>query len=88
MNIRVRINVQQFVVPIERVFHFHTQSGTTLPAADLASRVAKRDVEVVDANEFARYAPQAEFVWMERSGTFAHIEEPDAVFGLLRRFVT
>jgi proline iminopeptidase len=38
--------------------------------------------------EFARYAPQAEFVWMERSGTFAHIEEPDAVFGLLRRFVT
>ena len=38
--------------------------------------------------EFVRYAPQAEFVWMERSGTFAHIEEPDAVFGLLRRFVT
>ena len=38
--------------------------------------------------EFVRYAPQAEFVWMERSGTFAHIEEPEAVFGLLRRFVT
>jgi hypothetical protein len=23
---------------------------------------------------------------MERSGTFSHIEEPDAVMGLLRRF--
>jgi proline iminopeptidase len=37
--------------------------------------------------EFTRYAPQAEFVWMERSGTFAHIEEPDAVFALVRRFL-
>ncbi|HSE27249.1 MAG TPA: alpha/beta hydrolase [Gemmatimonadales bacterium] len=37
--------------------------------------------------EFARAAPQAEFTWMERSGTFAHIEEPDAVMTLLRRFL-
>lgn len=37
--------------------------------------------------EFARSAPQAEFTWMERSGTFAHIEEPDAVMALLRRFL-
>lgn len=37
--------------------------------------------------EFARYAPQAELVWMERSGTFAHIEEPEAVFAILRRFL-
>jgi proline iminopeptidase len=37
--------------------------------------------------QFARSAPQAEFVWMERSGTFAHIEEPDAVMALLRRFL-
>ena len=36
--------------------------------------------------EFRRCAPQAEFHWMERSGTFSHIEEPDAVMELLRRF--
>ncbi|HZS61688.1 MAG TPA: alpha/beta fold hydrolase [Gemmatimonadaceae bacterium] len=34
--------------------------------------------------DFARYAPQARFVWMERSGTFSHIEEPDAVMALVR----
>jgi proline iminopeptidase len=34
--------------------------------------------------EFARYAPQARFVWMERSGTFSHIEEPETVLELVR----
>lgn len=34
--------------------------------------------------EFARYAPQARFVWMERSGTFAHIEEPETLMPLVR----
>jgi proline iminopeptidase len=34
--------------------------------------------------EFARYASQARFVWMERSGTFSHIEEPEAVMALVR----
>jgi proline iminopeptidase len=38
--------------------------------------------------EFARYAPQARFVWMERSGTFSHIEEPDAVMALVREHIT
>jgi proline iminopeptidase len=37
--------------------------------------------------EFARYAPRAEFVMMERSGSFAHIEEPEALMALLRRFL-
>ena len=37
--------------------------------------------------DFKRFAPQAEFVWMERSGTFSHIEEPEAVFTLVRRFL-
>ena len=37
--------------------------------------------------EFRRHAPQAEFVWMERSGSFAHIEEPEALFAVLRRFL-
>lgn len=37
--------------------------------------------------EFQQYAPQAEFVWMERSGSFSHIEEPEAVLTLVRRFL-
>ena len=36
--------------------------------------------------EFARYAPQAAFRWMERSGTFSHIEEAETVMALLRDF--
>lgn len=36
--------------------------------------------------DFKRFAPQAELVWMERSGTFSHIEEPEAVFALVRQF--
>ena len=38
--------------------------------------------------EFARWAPQARFVWMERSGSFAHIEEPERVLELTRAFLT
>lgn len=37
--------------------------------------------------DFARHAPQAEFVWMERSGTFAHVEEPELVMELVDRFL-
>ncbi len=37
--------------------------------------------------DFVRYAPQAVFHWMERSGTFSHIEEPETVIALLRRFI-
>ena len=37
--------------------------------------------------EFKRHAPQAEFVWMERSGSFAHIEEPEVVVELVGRFL-
>jgi len=36
--------------------------------------------------DFARMAPQARFVWMERSGSFAHAEEPELLFALLRDF--
>jgi len=38
--------------------------------------------------DFRRYAPQAEFVMMERSGSFAHIEEPEALMNLLREFLS
>jgi proline iminopeptidase len=36
--------------------------------------------------DFVRHAPQAEFHWMERSGTFSHLEEPETVMALLQRF--
>ena len=38
--------------------------------------------------EFTRFAPQAEFVWMERSGTFSHVEEADAVMELVHGFLS
>lgn len=38
--------------------------------------------------EFTRYAPQARFVWMERSGSFSHIEEPGRVLELVRGFLS
>lgn len=37
--------------------------------------------------EFAQYAPQARFTMMERSGCFAHIEEPETLLALLREFL-
>lgn len=37
--------------------------------------------------EFADYAPEARFIMMERSGCFAHVEEPAALLTLLREFL-
>jgi proline iminopeptidase len=37
-------------------------------------------------HEFVEYAPQARLKIMERSGSFAHIEEPAAVLEALREF--
>jgi proline iminopeptidase len=37
--------------------------------------------------EFRRYAPQAHFVMLERSGSFGHIEEPETVLQLVREFL-
>jgi len=36
--------------------------------------------------EFVRYAPRARLHVLERSGSFGHLEEPDAVFEHLRKF--
>jgi len=36
--------------------------------------------------QFLEFAPHAQFRVMERSGSFAHIEEPAAVFDALRKF--
>jgi proline iminopeptidase len=37
--------------------------------------------------EFKTFCPQAEFHMMERSGNFAHIEEPEKLFHLIRNFL-
>jgi proline iminopeptidase len=36
--------------------------------------------------QFVEFAPRTRLAIMERSGSFAHIEEPAAVFETLRRF--
>lgn len=41
-----------------------------------------------DLHEFVEFAPQARFHMLERSGSFGHLEEPDAVFEHLRNFLT
>ncbi|HJV49798.1 MAG TPA: alpha/beta hydrolase [Geothrix sp.] len=38
--------------------------------------------------DFKRCAPQARFVMLERSGSFAHVEEPETLLPLLRDFLT
>jgi proline iminopeptidase len=58
-----------------------------MPVMVLAGRF-DRALYPAYSQEFARYAPRARFVWMERSGTFSHIEEPDAVMALVREFTT
>lgn len=37
--------------------------------------------------EFKQHCPRAEFVMMERSGSFIHIEEPERLFPLLKEFL-
>jgi proline iminopeptidase len=36
--------------------------------------------------QFADFAPRAKLQFLERSGSFGHIEEPEAVFDALRTF--
>jgi proline iminopeptidase len=55
----------------------------SMPTLILAGRYDRALYPAYQA-EFARYAPRARFVWMERSGTFSHIEEPDTVMALVR----
>ena len=58
----------------------------TMPMLVIAGRY-DRALYPAYQREFARYAPRAELVMMERSGSFAHIEEPEALLTLLRRFL-
>lgn len=57
-----------------------------MPALILAGRYDRALYPKYQA-EFQRFAPQARFVWMERSGTYSHVEETEAVLGLVRRFL-
>jgi proline iminopeptidase len=36
--------------------------------------------------QFVQFAPTADFLMLERSGSFGHVEEPDVLFGALRDF--
>ncbi len=38
--------------------------------------------------QFKQYAPQAEFVMFEKAGHFTFIEDPDATFEVLRKFLS
>jgi hypothetical protein len=38
--------------------------------------------------DFKRFCPQAEFIMLERSGTFSHVEEPGTVMSLVRTFLS
>ena len=41
-----------------------------------------------DLHEIVEFAPQAQFHMLERSGSFGHLEEPDAALEHLRNFWT
>jgi proline iminopeptidase len=41
-----------------------------------------------DLHEIVKFAPQVPFHMLERSGSFGHLEEPDAVFEHPRSFWT
>jgi proline iminopeptidase len=38
--------------------------------------------------QFTDYAPKIRLEFLERSGSFSHVEEPGAVFTLIRDFTT
>ncbi|MBO0815888.1 MAG: hypothetical protein J2P30_12215, partial [Actinobacteria bacterium] len=38
--------------------------------------------------QFTQHAPQIRLEYLERSGSFSHVEEPDAVFALIRDFTS
>lgn len=58
----------------------------TMPLLVIAGRY-DRALYPLYQQEFKQYAPQAEFVILEKSGSFAHIEEPQTLFSLLQRFL-
>ncbi|WP_407572929.1 alpha/beta fold hydrolase [Deinococcus altitudinis] len=58
-----------------------------VPALVLAGRY-DRALYPQYQRDFQQFAPQVEFVMLERSGSFGHIEEPETVMTLLKEFYT
>jgi proline iminopeptidase len=59
----------------------------TIPVMVLAGRYDRALYPALQ-RQFAQYAPQIRLEFLERSGSFSHIEEPDAVFALIREFTS
>jgi len=63
----------------------HRLRDLTVPALILAGRYDRALYPALQ-KQFATFAPRATFRMLERSGSFAHIEEPGTVFGMVREF--
>ncbi|TQL90413.1 proline iminopeptidase [Actinoallomurus bryophytorum] len=57
----------------------------TVPVMVLAGRYDRALYPALQ-RQFTEYAPQIRLEFLERSGSFSHVEEPQAVFGLVREF--
>jgi proline-specific peptidase len=57
----------------------------TVPVMALAGRYDRALYPRLQ-RQFIEYAPQIRLEFLERSGSFSHVEEPDAVFALVRDF--
>jgi proline iminopeptidase len=57
----------------------------TIPVMVLAGRYDRALYPALQ-RQFTQYAPQIRLEFLERSGSFSHVEEPDAVFALIREF--
>jgi proline iminopeptidase len=63
----------------------HRLRDLTVPALILAGRYDRALYPALQM-QFATFAPGATFRMLERSGSFAHIEEPETVFAMVREF--
>jgi proline-specific peptidase len=57
----------------------------TVPVMVLAGRYDRALYPALQ-QQFTEYAPKIRLEFLEKSGSFSHVEEPDAVFGLVREF--
>lgn len=71
---------------VARIPDFRPRLPTlTVPLMVLAGRYDRALYPALQA-DFARFAPDARFEMLERSGSFGHVEEPATVHALLRDF--
>jgi proline iminopeptidase len=59
----------------------------TVPVMVLAGRYDRALYPALQ-RQFTEYAPQIRLEFLERSGSFSHVEEPEAVFDLVREFTS